>query len=153
MRMRSPFTVPQHLASRQQRGHEGSSNSIAYMHSPVLAMLVISLIAKDAAHSSMAWLAILLLLVGSPILPAPLSPSTRPLRHHPCLGTSHLLMSGHKHTTETTCDRQSPINLRSSFRASRCHKRLSYNRTLLGFVITETIELLRAARKTWSARE
>lgn len=93
MRMRSPFMILQHLASRQQRCHKSSSDSIAYMYSSVLVMLVISLIAKDAAYSSMAWLAIHLRLVGSLILPAPLSPSTRPLRHHPCLRTSHLLMS------------------------------------------------------------
>lgn len=93
LRMRSPFMILQYLASRQQRSHNGSSDSIAYMYSSVLVMLVISLIAKDAAYSSMAWLAIHLRLVGSLILPAPLSPSTRPLRHHPCLGTSHLLMA------------------------------------------------------------
>ena len=49
MRMRSPFMILQYFASRQQRSHNGSSDSIAYMYSSVLVMLVMSLIAKDAA--------------------------------------------------------------------------------------------------------
>jgi hypothetical protein len=53
--------------------------------------------------------------VGSLILPAPLSPSTRPLRHHPCLRTSHLLMSCRKHTTERPFARRSIVYFWPSF--------------------------------------